>query len=80
MRHQSFNFGGHIVYSRTVPEVEQSARELLQKIKGMEKNMEPVSLGFDIEWKPAFGRGMFPVQPSYFSFYNGAVIMKFTHF
>ncbi|XP_039134043.1 Werner Syndrome-like exonuclease [Dioscorea cayenensis subsp. rotundata] len=57
VRHQSFNFGGHIVYSRTVPEVEQSARELLQKIKGMEKNMEPVSLGFDIEWKPAFGRG-----------------------
>ncbi|KAM0949557.1 putative DNA helicase [Dioscorea sansibarensis] len=57
VRHQSFTFRGHIVYSRTVPEVEESARELLHKIKAMEKNMEPVSLGFDIEWKPAFGRG-----------------------
>ena len=59
VRHQSFTFRGHIVYSRTVPEVEESARELLHKIKAMEKNMEPVSLGFDIEWKPAFGRGLF---------------------
>ncbi|KAJ0967212.1 hypothetical protein J5N97_024129 [Dioscorea zingiberensis] len=74
VRHESFTFGGHIVYSRTVPEVEQAAMELLHKIKAKENNMEPVSLGFDIEWKPVFRRGEAPSKAAVMQ-----ICMDFTH-
>ncbi|PIA35914.1 hypothetical protein AQUCO_03400066v1 [Aquilegia coerulea] len=56
----SIKFGGQIVYCRTVPEVEKATAELMELIEAKQKNMEQVTLGLDIEWRPSFRRGEVP--------------------
>lgn len=51
------NFGGRIVYSRTFSEVEKAAKELWEMVQVKKQNMEQISLGLDIEWRPTFRRG-----------------------
>lgn len=51
------NFGGHIVYSRTVKEVERAAQELLDFAEAKKRNEGQCILGLDIEWRPTFRRG-----------------------
>lgn len=53
------NFGGQIVYCRTVTEVKIAADELLRIVKAKQKGMERAILGFDIEWRPTFKSGWF---------------------
>lgn len=52
------NFGGHIVYSRTVTEVEKATAELLKIVETKKKEMGQAILGFDIEWRPTFRKGV----------------------
>lgn len=52
-------FKGHIIYSRAAAEVEQAAQELSDKIFSMKQHMDHISLGFDIEWRPIFRKGVF---------------------
>ncbi|XP_020590949.1 Werner Syndrome-like exonuclease [Phalaenopsis equestris] len=59
-RHQVFTFGGRVVYSRTSSEVEQSTKEILDKIEHSRHNADEISLGFDLEWKPNFIKGKTP--------------------
>ncbi|GJS87479.1 Werner syndrome-like exonuclease, partial [Tanacetum coccineum] len=47
-------FKGHIVYSRTLSEVEKAADELLTSVETMTKEGGRAAIGFDIEWKPSF--------------------------
>ncbi|KAF5199761.1 Werner syndrome-like exonuclease [Thalictrum thalictroides] len=56
----AIKFGGQIVYCRTVPEVEKATVELMGLIEAKQKNMEQVTLGLDIEWRPTFRRGEVP--------------------
>lgn len=51
------SFGGQIVYSRTYSEVEKATKELLDMVEAKKQNMERISLGLDIEWRPTFRRG-----------------------
>nr|CAN83417.1 hypothetical protein VITISV_041350 [Vitis vinifera] len=54
MRLPKMNFGGHIVYSRTVTEVEKATAELLKIVETKKKELGQAILGFDIEWRPTF--------------------------
>ncbi|KAL6342667.1 hypothetical protein AAG906_013073 [Vitis piasezkii] len=58
MRLPKMNFGGHVVYSRTVTEVEKATAELLKIVETKKKEMGQAILGFDIEWRPTFRKGV----------------------
>ncbi|GKV28652.1 hypothetical protein SLEP1_g37673 [Rubroshorea leprosula] len=60
MRYPVLRFGGSILYSRTTKDVEKAATELLQCLKAKKNEAGQVSVGFDIEWKPSFRRGIMP--------------------
>lgn len=60
MRYPAMKFGGQIVYSRTYIEVENAAIELLKIVSSKQKETGRVILGFDIEWKPTFTKGVSP--------------------
>nr|GEY20178.1 hypothetical protein [Tanacetum cinerariifolium] len=63
-------FKGHIVYSRTLSEVEKAANELLTSVETMTKDGGRAAIGFDIEWKPSFRKEVDKyaghVSPKYF--------------
>lgn len=61
-RYPPLRFGGQISYSSTEAEVEKAAMELLKilEIKKKELGQRQVTIGFDIEWKPSFQRGILP--------------------
>ena len=59
MRYPAMKFGGQIFYSKTSIEVEKAARELLQSLEAKKGEMDRVIIGFDIEWKPSFTKGLF---------------------
>ncbi|BAT86670.1 hypothetical protein VIGAN_04434400 [Vigna angularis var. angularis] len=60
MRLSAMKFSGRIMYSRTFDSVYKAAAKLLQALD--EKNREIVqsAIGFDIEWKPSFTKGVPP--------------------
>ncbi|KAJ8774368.1 hypothetical protein K2173_011617 [Erythroxylum novogranatense] len=60
MRYPALKFVGRIVYSRTQMEVENTAREILRSFEAREGIVDQVIVGFDIEWKPTFRRGVLP--------------------
>ncbi|KAJ6371601.1 hypothetical protein OIU77_002003 [Salix suchowensis] len=60
MRYPAMKFGGQILYSRTSIDVEKAARELLQSLEAKKEEMDRVIIGFDIEWKPSFTKGVLP--------------------
>ncbi|KAM0861159.1 hypothetical protein ACQ4PT_046083 [Festuca glaucescens] len=60
-RHQQIAFSGKIVYCRTRSEVEIATAEIVCKIERM-KASGPVSLGFDLEWRPFPRRGEPPCK------------------
>ncbi|KAK3145319.1 hypothetical protein QOZ80_4AG0327220 [Eleusine coracana subsp. coracana] len=60
-RHQQISFSGKIVYCRTPSEVEKAATDILVQIQSM-KAPGPVSLGFDLEWRPFPRRGEPPCK------------------
>ncbi|XP_027116882.1 3'-5' exonuclease isoform X2 [Coffea arabica] len=57
---QEIAFKGRIVYSRGFDEVEKSAEELLSFVELKRRNGGQAILGFDIEWRPTFRRGVTP--------------------
>ncbi|XAR62534.1 DNA helicase [Bertholletia excelsa] len=59
-RYPSMTFRGHVVYCRTVSEVEKAAKELLENVEARKRRGDQIILGFDIEWKPTFKRGVPP--------------------
>ncbi|XP_051181940.1 3'-5' exonuclease [Lolium perenne] len=60
-RHQQIAFSGKIVYCRTRSEVEKATAEIARNIERM-KASGPVSLGFDLEWRPFPRRGEPPCK------------------
>ncbi|KAB1213580.1 Werner Syndrome-like exonuclease [Morella rubra] len=60
MRYPVMRFGGRILYSRTAIEVDKAAKELLQNLEAGKRESGHVVLGFDIEWRPTFKRGVSP--------------------
>ncbi|XP_016438658.2 3'-5' exonuclease-like isoform X2 [Nicotiana tabacum] len=60
MQYPEISFKGHVIYSRTTKEVEKSAVELLNFVEEKKRKEGHVALGFDIEWKPSFRKGVAP--------------------
>ncbi|PRQ38410.1 putative DNA helicase [Rosa chinensis] len=60
MRYPVLKFGGRVTYSRTAVEVEKAAMEILKTVKAKTNEMGQNAVGFDIEWKPTFQRGVPP--------------------
>ncbi|KAL3507283.1 hypothetical protein ACH5RR_032665 [Cinchona calisaya] len=60
MRYPEMAFRGRIVYSRSFDEVEKSAKELLSFVEAKKRKGGQAILGFDIEWRPTFRRGVPP--------------------
>ncbi|XP_021834571.1 Werner Syndrome-like exonuclease [Prunus avium] len=60
MRYPVMKFGGQITYSRTAVQVEKAAMEVLKTIEAKEKEAGQTAVGFDIEWRPTFKRGVPP--------------------
>ncbi|XP_006854444.2 Werner Syndrome-like exonuclease isoform X1 [Amborella trichopoda] len=60
VRYPVMNFGGCIVYSRTLAEVESATVQLLKIIEAKRQSTDCISMGFDIEWRPIFKRGEVP--------------------
>lgn len=52
------SFGGRISYSQTTEDVEKAAAELLKKINILKIKNVRVVVGFDIEWRPTFRKGL----------------------
>ncbi|KAG4923054.1 hypothetical protein JHK82_048954 [Glycine max] len=53
-------FSGQISYSRTFDAVEKAATKLLQILQEKTTDMMQTAIGFDIEWKPTFRKGVPP--------------------
>uniref|UniRef100_A0A7N0UT10 3'-5' exonuclease n=1 Tax=Kalanchoe fedtschenkoi TaxID=63787 RepID=A0A7N0UT10_KALFE len=51
---------GRTVYSRTAEEVDRAALQLLKFVERKRKEVGQAILGFDIEWRPSFRRGISP--------------------
>ncbi|MCD9558556.1 hypothetical protein HAX54_015961 [Datura stramonium] len=60
MQYPEMTFKGRVIYSRTTKEVEKSAVELFNFVEEKKRKEGHVALGFDIEWKPTFRRGVAP--------------------
>ncbi|XP_057543270.1 3'-5' exonuclease-like isoform X2 [Amaranthus tricolor] len=58
MNHPAMNFGGRIVYSRTIEQVEQSTLQVLRLLEAKKSETGRAVIGIDIEWKPSFNRGI----------------------
>ncbi|KAK7387613.1 hypothetical protein VNO78_28532 [Psophocarpus tetragonolobus] len=60
MRLPVIKFSGQIMYSRTFDAVENAATKLLQILHEKKTQMMEFAIGFDIEWKPTFRKGVPP--------------------
>nr|KYP57014.1 Werner syndrome ATP-dependent helicase isogeny [Cajanus cajan] len=60
MRLPVLKFSGQIMYSRTFDAVEKAAAKLLQILEERKREMMQIVIGFDIEWKPTFKKGVPP--------------------
>lgn len=50
------------MYSRTASEVDRASKELLKFVQAKKREAGHTVLGFDIEWRPTFRRGLFMNQ------------------
>ncbi|KAL9332843.1 hypothetical protein ACSQ67_002453 [Phaseolus vulgaris] len=60
MRLPAIKFNGRIMYSRTFDSVEKAAAKLLQALGEKNREIVQIAIGFDIEWKPSFTKGVPP--------------------
>ncbi|XP_048496036.1 3'-5' exonuclease isoform X2 [Beta vulgaris subsp. vulgaris] len=58
MKYPAMNFGGRIVYSRTMEEVEEATLQILKMLEAKKRETGRAVIGLDIEWKPSFVRGI----------------------
>ncbi|CAL5203628.1 unnamed protein product [Lathyrus oleraceus] len=60
MRLPVMKFCGKIMYSRTFNDVEKAVTKFLKIIEEKKREMMQIAIGFDIEWKPTFRKGVPP--------------------
>lgn len=60
LKYPAMRFGGQILYSRTSTDVEKAAMELRRVLDANRSEAGQVTVGFDIEWKPTFRKGVLP--------------------
>ncbi|KAK7331450.1 hypothetical protein VNO77_25675 [Canavalia gladiata] len=60
MRLPVMKFSGQIMYSRTFDDVDKAATKLLKILEEKKREMAQIAVGFDIEWRPTFRKGVPP--------------------
>ncbi|ESQ56299.1 hypothetical protein EUTSA_v10025908mg [Eutrema salsugineum] len=56
----AMRFGGRILYSKTASEVDKRAMQLLKVLETKRDDSGTAIVGFDIEWRPSFRKGVLP--------------------
>ncbi|CAN7015640.1 unnamed protein product [Brassica oleracea var. botrytis] len=56
----AMRFGGRILYSKTASEVDRRAMQLLKVLDTKKDHSGRAFIGFDIEWRPSFRKGVLP--------------------
>uniref|UniRef100_A0A1J3DDD6 3'-5' exonuclease n=1 Tax=Noccaea caerulescens TaxID=107243 RepID=A0A1J3DDD6_NOCCA len=56
----AMRFGGRILYSKTANEVDKRAMQLLKALETKRGQSGKAIVGFDIEWRPSFRKGVLP--------------------
>ncbi|KAJ4866783.1 Werner Syndrome-like exonuclease [Raphanus sativus] len=56
----AMRFGGRILYSKTASEVDRRAMQLLKVLDTKRDHSGRAFIGFDIEWRPNFRKGVLP--------------------
>lgn len=56
----AMRFGGRILYSKTASEVDRRAMQLLKVLDTKRDHSGRAFIGFDIEWRPSFRKGVLP--------------------
>nr|AFK40115.1 unknown [Lotus japonicus] len=60
MRLPVMKFSGQITYSRSFDDVQKAVTKLLEFVEEKKRAMMRIAIGFDIEWRPSFVRGVPP--------------------
>lgn len=55
----AMRFGGRILYSKTASEVDRRAMQLLKVLDTKKDHSGRAFIGFDIEWRPSFRKGIY---------------------
>ncbi|XP_074320635.1 3'-5' exonuclease isoform X2 [Silene latifolia] len=58
LKYPPMNFGGRIVYCRTIEEVEEATLQILKLLEAKKCELGRAILGLDLEWKPSFDQGI----------------------
>ncbi|KAL9232744.1 hypothetical protein vseg_007815 [Gypsophila vaccaria] len=58
LKYTPMNFGGRIVYCRTIDEVEEATLQILKLLEAKKRELGRAILGLDLEWKPSFDHGI----------------------
>ncbi|KAH9619068.1 hypothetical protein KSS87_005617 [Heliosperma pusillum] len=58
LKYPPMNFGGRIVYCRTIEEVEEATLQILKLLEAKKRELGRAILGLDLEWKPSFDQGI----------------------
>ncbi|VVA92236.1 unnamed protein product [Arabis nemorensis] len=56
----AMNFDGRILYSKTASEVDKRTMQHLQVLETKRDDSGKAIVGFDIEWRPSFRKGVLP--------------------
>ncbi|CAH2079293.1 unnamed protein product [Thlaspi arvense] len=56
----AMRFGGRVLYSKTASEVDKRAMQLLKVLDTKRDHSGRAIVGFDIEWRPSFRKGVLP--------------------
>lgn len=59
----AMRFGGKILYSKTASEVDRRAMQLLKVLDTKRDLSGRAFIGFDIEWRPSFRKGIYAKHP-----------------
>lgn len=62
LRIQSLQFKGRLVYSKAYEELDEAANAITEIIVA-KRGSTNVAMGFDLEWKTSFQRGLFTLLP-----------------
>ncbi|KAK9671424.1 hypothetical protein RND81_12G029500 [Saponaria officinalis] len=58
LKYPAMNFGGRIVYCRTIEEVEEATLQICKLLEAKKCELGRAILGLDLEWKPSFVHGI----------------------
>lgn len=74
----AMRFGGRILYSKTASEVDRRAMQLLKVLDTKRDHSGRAFIGFDIEWRPSFRKGIYAWSHGAFYLYGCVCSLLFS--